>query len=64
MTFNGYYSLTHRRTGGDVSAGVEVGRRIRGEGYPDTIGLLYASARRFNDAEATHEQATHQLPLL
>lgn len=33
-------TLTHRRTG-DISAGVEVGRRIRSEGYPNVINLLY-----------------------
>ncbi|MDS0284538.1 type II toxin-antitoxin system VapC family toxin [Haloarcula onubensis] len=46
-------TLTHRRTG-DVSAGVEVGRRIRGEGYPDAVDLLYSSARLFQDAVKTH----------
>ena len=48
-------TLTHRRTG-DITAGAEVGRRIRGEGYPAVIELLYSSARLFHDAVVTHER--------
>jgi len=48
-------TLTHQRTG-DVSAGTEVGRRIRGDGYPDVIDLLYSSAKLFRDTVTTHRR--------
>jgi hypothetical protein len=47
-------TLTQRRTG-DVAAGVEVGRRIRGDGYPAAIELLYASPRLFEAAVDVYE---------
>jgi hypothetical protein len=54
-------TLTQRRTG-SVAAGVEVGRRIRGEGYPDAFDLLHASPALFDDAVDVYEQyADHEL---
>ena len=50
-------TLTQRRTG-RVADGIEVGRRIRGERYPDAIELLYASPALFDDAVDVHEQYT------
>jgi hypothetical protein len=52
-------TLTHRRTG-DVAAGVEVGRRLRGDGYPDAVELLYTSSPQFDDAVEIYEQYTDQ----
>jgi len=53
-------TLTHRRTG-SIDDGVEVGRRIRGEGYPDAIEMLHTSPARFEDAVATYERyAAHE----
>lgn len=48
-------TLTYRRTG-DITAGIEVGRRIRGEGYPDAIELIYGSQRLFSDAVTVHQE--------
>jgi predicted nucleic acid-binding protein len=42
-------TLTHQRTS-NVSDGIAVGRRIRGDGYPDAIELLHASPRLFDRA--------------
>ena len=54
-------TLTHRRTG-DIAAGIEVGRRIRGSGYPDAIELLYSSEQLFAAAvSAQQEYAEHGL---
>jgi predicted nucleic acid-binding protein len=54
-------TLTHRRTG-DIDAGLEVGRRIRGDGYPSAIDLLHASPSLFDRAVAVHRKYTeHQL---
>ncbi|UIP00282.1 PIN domain-containing protein [Halobaculum sp. CBA1158] len=54
-------TLTYRRTGRMADA-VELGRRIRGEGYPDAIDLLSSSPARFEDAVAAFEQyADHGL---
>jgi len=54
-------TLTHRRTG-DIAAGIEVGRRIRGSGYPDAIELLYSSRQLFEDAVSAHQKyADHGL---
>jgi predicted nucleic acid-binding protein len=54
-------TLTYRRTG-DIAAGIEVGRRIRGEGYPDAIELLYSSRQLFADAVSTQQEyAEHGL---
>ncbi|MDR5674260.1 PIN domain-containing protein [Halalkaliarchaeum sp. AArc-GB] len=50
-------TLTYRRTGRMEDA-IEVGRRIRGEGYPDAIELLHSSPRLFEDAIATYERYT------
>jgi hypothetical protein len=48
-----------RRTG-SVADGNEVGRRIRGEGYPDAIELLYASRGLFEDAVDVYERYPDQ----
>jgi predicted nucleic acid-binding protein len=54
-------TLTYRRTG-RVSDAVEVGRRIRGEGYPDAIELLYSSPQLFEKAVKAYERYTeHEL---
>ncbi len=42
-------TVTHRRTG-RIDAAIELGRRIRGDGYPDAIDLLHSSVARFDDA--------------
>jgi Predicted nucleic acid-binding protein, contains PIN domain len=52
-------TLTQRRTG-SVADGIEVGRRIRGEGYPDAIELLYSSRGLFEDAVDVHERYADQ----
>lgn len=52
-------TLTHRRTG-DIADGIEVGRRIRGDGYPDAIELLYSSAASFEAAVDTYESYADQ----
>ena len=54
-------TLTQMRTG-NIDAGLEVGRRIRGAGYPSAIELLYASPTRFERAVAVHQTyADHDL---
>ena len=54
-------TLTQRRTG-DVEAGLEIGRRIRGEGYPSAIELLHSSETLFDRAVTIQEKYTeHQL---
>jgi hypothetical protein len=52
-------TLTQRRTG-SVADGIEVGRRIRGEGYPDAIELLYSSRGPFEDAVDVYERYADQ----
>lgn len=52
-------TLTQRRTG-DVAAGIEIGRRIRGDGYPAAVELLYASPTLFDDAVDVYERYTDQ----
>lgn len=53
-------TLAHRRTG-NISDGIEVGRRIRGEGYPDAIDILSSSPGLFEDAVAVYEEyADHE----
>lgn len=52
-------TLTHRRTG-DIADGIEVGRRIRGDGYPDAIELLYSSAASFEATVDTYESYADQ----
>jgi hypothetical protein len=47
-------TLTHRRTG-NIDAGQAVGRRLRGDGYPSAIDLLYSSPTLFEDAVDVHE---------
>ena len=47
-------TLTQRRTG-RVADGVAVGRRIRGDGYPNAIELLHASPSLFEDAVSVYE---------
>lgn len=54
-------TLTYRRTA-RVSDAMEVGRRIRGEGYPDAIELLYSSPKLFEEAVKAYEKYTeHEL---
>lgn len=54
-------TLTHQRTG-SVDAGIEVGRRLRGDGHPDIIELLNTSPARFDEAVDVHESyADHEL---
>ena len=52
-------TLTQRRTG-SVANGVEVGRRIRGDGYPDAIELLHTSPPLFENAVGIYETYTDQ----
>lgn len=52
-------TLTQRRTG-SVADGIEVGRRIRGEAYPDAIELLYSSRGLFEDAVDVYKQYADQ----
>ena len=52
-------TLTQRRTG-SVADGVAVGRRIRGEQYPDAIELLYASPTLFDTAVEAYETYADQ----
>jgi hypothetical protein len=52
-------TLTQRRTG-SVADGIEVGRRIRGESYPDAIELLYSSRGPFDDAVDVYERYADQ----
>jgi hypothetical protein len=52
-------TLTQRRTGA-VADGIEVGRRIRGDGYPDAIELLYSSRGLFEDAVDVYERYADQ----
>ena len=52
-------TLAQRRTG-SVADGIEVGRRIRGEGYPDAIELLYSSRGLFEDAVDVYERYADQ----
>lgn len=47
-------TLTQKRTG-NVSDGISVGRRIRGEDYPDAIELLHSSSRLFERAVDVYE---------
>ena len=54
-------TLTQMRTG-DVKAGLELGRRIRGDGYPSAIELLYSSQRLFDRAVTIQQTyADHEL---
>jgi len=54
-------TLTHRRTR-DIDAGLEIGRQIRGEGYPSAIELLHSSETLFDRAVTIQETyAKHQL---
>jgi len=54
-------TLTQRRTG-RTAAGTEIGRRIRGNGYPDLIELLYTSRALFDEAVNAYEAyADHEL---
>ena len=54
-------TLTQRRTG-DTDAGLEVGKRLRGEGYPSAIELLHSSPSLFDRAVTLHERyADHRL---
>ena len=54
-------TLTYRRTG-DIDAGLEIGRRIRGEGYPAAIELLYSSPTLFDRAVTVQRTyAEHEL---
>ncbi len=54
-------TLTQKRTG-SVADGIAIGRRIRGEEYPDAIELLYSSPTLFETAvEAYETYADHDL---
>ena len=54
-------TLTQKRTG-SVADGIAIGRRIRGEEYPDAIELLYSSPSLFDTAVEAHETyADHDL---
>jgi predicted nucleic acid-binding protein len=52
-------TLTQKRTG-SVADGITIGRRIRGEGYPDAIELLYSSQTLFDTAVETYETYADQ----
>jgi len=52
-------TLTRRRTG-DPAAAHAVSRRIRGEGSPDVIDLVYASSTLFEEAVKIHETYAEQ----
>lgn len=53
-------TLTQRRTG-QVSDSITVGRRIRGEGYPNAFELLYSSPSLFAEAVSVYEEyADHE----
>ena len=47
-------TLTVRRTG-RIQDGIALGRRIRGDGYPQAIRLLHATESVFDDAVETFE---------
>jgi hypothetical protein len=54
-------TLAQKRTG-SVADGIAIGRRIRGEEYPDAIELLYSSPTLFETAvEAYETYANHDL---
>jgi Predicted nucleic acid-binding protein, contains PIN domain len=54
-------TLTQVRTG-DADAGFEVGRRIRGTGFPSAIELLQSSPTLFDRAVSVHQtSADHEL---
>lgn len=54
-------TLTQMRAG-EIESGIELGRRIRGEGYPAVIELLYSSPTLFNRAvTAQQTYAEHGL---
>jgi Predicted nucleic acid-binding protein, contains PIN domain len=54
-------TLSQMRTG-DIDAGLEVGRRIRGSGYPSAIELLHSSPALFDRAVSIHQTyADHEL---
>ena len=52
-------TLTQKRTR-SVADGIAIGRRIRGEGYPDAIELLYSSPTLFDTAVEVYEKYTDQ----
>lgn len=52
-------TLTQKRTG-SVADGIAIGRRIRGEGYPDAIELLHSSPTLFDSAVETYETYADQ----
>ena len=52
-------TLTQKQTG-SVADGIAVGRRIRGEEYPDAIGLLYSSPTLFDTAVEAYETYADQ----
>lgn len=52
-------TLTQKRTG-SVDDGIAIGRRIRGEGYPDAIEMVYATPTLFDAAVETHETYADQ----
>jgi predicted nucleic acid-binding protein len=48
-------TLTYHRTG-RIEDAIAIGRRIRGDGYPDAIHLLHSSASLFEEAVTVYEQ--------
>ncbi|WP_254543551.1 type II toxin-antitoxin system VapC family toxin [Halomarina pelagica] len=48
-------TLTHRRTG-RIEDAVELGRRIRGDGYPEAIDVRYLTPTLFDDAVDAYER--------
>lgn len=52
-------TLTQKRTG-SVADGIAIGRRIRGEGYPDAIEMLNSSQTLFHNAVETYETYADQ----
>lgn len=53
-------TLTQRRTGA-VEDSIEIGRRIRGDGYPDAIELLDSSPLFADAVEVYETYADHEL---
>jgi predicted nucleic acid-binding protein len=52
-------TLVQKRTG-SVADGIAIGRRLRGEGYPDAIELLYSSPTLFDTAVEAYETYVDQ----
>ena len=52
-------TLTQRRTN-SIDDALAVGRRIRGDGYPDALELLHSSPDRFEEAVRVHRTYADQ----